>query len=446
MPPPIHGEHAAPDAQGATRRSSGRSRRSSAFLGVPPERFIKTLLYVTDTGETVAALVRGDHELSEVKLQQAPRLPVGDDGRRRDRREGTPAPRSASPDRSGCASRMLADHAHARPGRARWRAPTRPTTTSSTSTQARDLPDARRSPTCAPRSPAIPARAARTACTRAIAASRSATSSTSAPSTAQAMRATFLDADGEEQPMEMGCYGIGITRTAAAAIEQNHDDNGIIWPLALAPAQVHLDRGERQGRGAAARRRALYARADGSRRRGAARRPRRAAGREVQGRRPDRHPAARHRRRQGAGARRRRAQARAATPTAQELPLADAVERAGRAGAGRDARDERLFAASARRSRADAQPADLRARRRVGAGGDRAGEAAAQRGRHVQGRQAALPARRPADRARDQASTAARSFSISSSTTSRAPSPRRAPRRRAWACACSTCTPRAAWR
>ena len=40
--------------------------------------------------------------------------------------------------------------------------------------------------------------------------------------------------------MEMGCYGIGITRTAAAAIEQNHDDNGIIWPLALAPAQVHL--------------------------------------------------------------------------------------------------------------------------------------------------------------------------------------------------------------
>jgi len=38
----------------------------------------------------------------------------------------------------------------------------------------------------------------------------------------------------------MGCYGIGVTRTAAAAIEQNHDDNGIIWPLAIAPAQVHL--------------------------------------------------------------------------------------------------------------------------------------------------------------------------------------------------------------
>ena len=54
------------------------------------------------------------------------------------------------------------------------------------------------------------------------------------------MGATFLDANGSEQPMEMGCYGIGITRTAAAAIEQNHDDNGIIWPLALAPSHVHL--------------------------------------------------------------------------------------------------------------------------------------------------------------------------------------------------------------
>ena len=40
--------------------------------------------------------------------------------------------------------------------------------------------------------------------------------------------------------MEMGCYGIGITRTAAAAVEQHHDDNGIIWPLPIAPAHVHL--------------------------------------------------------------------------------------------------------------------------------------------------------------------------------------------------------------
>jgi len=50
-----------------------------------------------------------------------------------------------------------------------------------------------------------------------------------------AMNACYLDKDGKEQTIFMGCYGIGIGRTVAAAIEQNHDENGIIWPLALAP-------------------------------------------------------------------------------------------------------------------------------------------------------------------------------------------------------------------
>jgi prolyl-tRNA synthetase len=54
------------------------------------------------------------------------------------------------------------------------------------------------------------------------------------------MKAHFLDAQGVERPMEMGCYGIGITRTAAAAIEQHHDANGIIWPLPIAPAHVSI--------------------------------------------------------------------------------------------------------------------------------------------------------------------------------------------------------------
>ena len=56
----------------------------------------------------------------------------------------------------------------------------------------------------------------------------------------QAMNATFLDVNGKPQPMEMGCYGIGITRLPAAAIEQNHDARGIIWPDALAPFTVVL--------------------------------------------------------------------------------------------------------------------------------------------------------------------------------------------------------------
>jgi prolyl-tRNA synthetase len=52
------------------------------------------------------------------------------------------------------------------------------------------------------------------------------------------MNATFLDVNGKPQFMEMGCYGIGITRLPAAAIEQNHDERGIIWPDALAPFTV----------------------------------------------------------------------------------------------------------------------------------------------------------------------------------------------------------------
>jgi prolyl-tRNA synthetase len=54
----------------------------------------------------------------------------------------------------------------------------------------------------------------------------------------QALGATYLSPDGREQPIEMGCYGIGISRLVAAAIEQNHDDNGIIWPFSIAPFHV----------------------------------------------------------------------------------------------------------------------------------------------------------------------------------------------------------------
>jgi prolyl-tRNA synthetase len=54
------------------------------------------------------------------------------------------------------------------------------------------------------------------------------------------MKAHYLDENGEEKAIEMGCYGIGVGRTAAAAIEQNHDENGIIWPVPLAPFSVAL--------------------------------------------------------------------------------------------------------------------------------------------------------------------------------------------------------------
>jgi prolyl-tRNA synthetase len=56
----------------------------------------------------------------------------------------------------------------------------------------------------------------------------------------EAMNATVLDENGKATTMTMGCYGIGITRIVAAAIEQNHDDNGIIWPHSLAPFDVAI--------------------------------------------------------------------------------------------------------------------------------------------------------------------------------------------------------------
>jgi prolyl-tRNA synthetase len=66
----------------------------------------------------------------------------------------------------------------------------------------------------------------------------------------ESMNATVLDQDGKPRPMPMGCYGIGVTRVVAAAIEQNHDDRGIIWPAALSPFDVvlipiNMDKSER---------------------------------------------------------------------------------------------------------------------------------------------------------------------------------------------------------
>ncbi len=56
----------------------------------------------------------------------------------------------------------------------------------------------------------------------------------------EAMGASFLDRNGKAMPFVMGCYGIGSSRVAAAAVEQNNDDGGIVWPIAIAPYHVHL--------------------------------------------------------------------------------------------------------------------------------------------------------------------------------------------------------------
>ncbi|MPQ42363.1 proline--tRNA ligase [Clostridium tarantellae] len=56
----------------------------------------------------------------------------------------------------------------------------------------------------------------------------------------EAMNATFIDEDGKSKPFVMGCYGIGVTRTMASIIEQHNDENGIIWPLSVAPYHVSI--------------------------------------------------------------------------------------------------------------------------------------------------------------------------------------------------------------
>jgi prolyl-tRNA synthetase len=75
------------------------------------------------------------------------------------------------------------------------------------------------------------------------------------------MKATFLDENGKPQPMIMGCYGIGVTRLVGAAIEQNHDDRGIVWPDAIAPFRVAIvPLGYRKGEKVRAAADALYER------------------------------------------------------------------------------------------------------------------------------------------------------------------------------------------
>ena len=121
------------------------------------------------------------------------------------------------------------------------------------------------------------------------------------------MGATFVDEKQQQRPLVMGCYGIGVSRLVATTIEQHHDDNGIRWPMSVAPYHVHLvTLGKDEGVVAAAR--ALYDALGPRRRRGPLGRPRRAPGREVQGRGPHRDSLARDHRRQGPRGRSHRAE------------------------------------------------------------------------------------------------------------------------------------------
>jgi prolyl-tRNA synthetase len=204
----------------------------SAFLGQPAERFVKTLVYRLESGGAIAVLVRGDHSLSETKLAatlggQAAALADEDTVQRL-----TGAPVGfAGP--VGLDARVLAD-VSLRGARGLVCGANRADEHLVGLDLARDcaavvwhdLRQARGGDPC-PRCEGgtlVEHRGIEVGQVFLLGTKYS-----------QAMKATFLGADGAERPMEMGCYGIGITRTIAAAIEQHHDAAGIVWPAPLAP-------------------------------------------------------------------------------------------------------------------------------------------------------------------------------------------------------------------
>jgi prolyl-tRNA synthetase len=209
----------------------------AAFLAEPPERFIKTLLCMTSNGETVAALVRGDHELSEIKLRNllGVQWVAMADAQTVERLTGAEVG-FAGP--IGLHLRCIADAgllgingAVAGANETDYHLVDVDQERDFPEVEFADLRLARAGDPC-PR------------CDGGVFEGHRGIEVGNifylGTKYSAAMHATYLDDSGQERLIEMGCYGIGITRTAAAAVEQYHDDQGIIWPLPLAPFHVHI--------------------------------------------------------------------------------------------------------------------------------------------------------------------------------------------------------------
>ncbi len=236
----------APSASTGTSRAresvhtpdQGRIEDVARFLGLPESAFIKTLIFVREDGSTLAALVRGDHQLAEAKLRSASgasTLALAD-AATVERVTGAPVG-FAGP--VGLAGPVFVDRAlHGIRGATCGA--NRADTHLVGVEHGRDFGD---NAIFADLRQAISgdgcARCGEGhyALHRGIEVGQVFYLGTKYSSS---MGATVLDAAGEARPLEMGCYGIGISRTVAAAIEQSHDDDGIIWPRALAPFAVEI--------------------------------------------------------------------------------------------------------------------------------------------------------------------------------------------------------------
>jgi prolyl-tRNA synthetase len=209
----------------------------SAFLATPPERCLKTLLVEASDGVAVALVLRGDHELNAVKAQKLPGVasPL--------RMAGATSIRAATGGEAGYLGplglkcRIYADHAalHAADFVCGANAPDLHLRGVN---WGRDLPE----PTAADLRNVVdgdesPSGQGRLQIVRGIEVGHIFQLGSKYST---AMNAAVLDEAGKAVTMLMGCYGIGVTRIVAAAIEQNHDERGIIWPAPLAPFHVVL--------------------------------------------------------------------------------------------------------------------------------------------------------------------------------------------------------------
>ncbi len=206
----------------------------SKFLGVPPSKLVKTLLYVAD-GEVVAVLIRGDYELNEVKLRNllgASTLEMAD---AETVERVSQAPVGFAGPVGLKVSRLLADLS-VRGLRNFVTGANAPDAHYVNVNYGRDFPepefyDLREVEEGDP----CPRCGRPLSLTRGIEVGHIFKLGTKY---SEAMRATFLDREGRQRPFIMGCYGIGIGRTVAAAIEQNHDEAGIIFPREIAPFEA----------------------------------------------------------------------------------------------------------------------------------------------------------------------------------------------------------------
>lgn len=205
----------------------------TTFLGIPPDKLIKTLIFSTDKGP-IAALVRGDHELNEIKLKNylgCNELSLADDSLVE---TITHAPRGfAGP--VGLNIPIYADNilreavnmvAGGNEKDVHLKNVTAPRDYQVI--EYGDFRQAQANDPCARCGKPLKIR-------KGIEVGHIFKLGTKY---SEALQATFLDQAGKEKPIIMGCYGIGVGRTVAAAIEQHHDKDGIIFPFPLAPYQV----------------------------------------------------------------------------------------------------------------------------------------------------------------------------------------------------------------